>query len=92
LSELLTETRKGNPVIIWGTAGSGTRIDWKTPEGQNIVAVNGEHVYVAMGFIGTPEDPKTIIVQDPLVGKRHFTKANFLWNWGLLGNSGVVVE
>lgn len=92
LADLLAETRKGNPVIIWGTAGSGTRIDWKTPQGQNVVAINGEHVYVVMGFIGTPENPTTIIVQDPLVGERYFTKAKFLWNWGLLGNSGVVIE
>ncbi len=92
LSHLTAEIKKGNPVIVWGTAGSGTRIDWKTPEGGNVVAVNGEHTRLVIGFIGSADNPTKIITLDPLSGEKYFTKSSFLWNWGLLGNSGVVVE
>jgi uncharacterized protein YvpB len=92
LSHLTAEIKKGNPVIVWGTAGSGTRIDWKTTEGGNVVAVNGEHTRLVIGFIGSADNPTKIITLDPLSGEKYFTKSSFLWNWGLLGNSGVVVE
>ncbi|MFA6043318.1 MAG: Ig-like domain-containing protein, partial [Patescibacteria group bacterium] len=92
LRQLLTEVEAGHPVIVWGTAGSGKRIDWKTPSGGNVVAVMGEHVFVVMGYIGSIDNPQVIITQDPLSGEHRFTKASFLWNWGVLGNSGVVVE
>ena len=77
---------------MWGTVGTGTRIDWQTSDGDNVVAVNGEHTFVVIGFVGSASDPEKIIVLDPLYGERYFTKDNFLWRWGLLGNSGVVVE
>ncbi|MDD5039867.1 MAG: Ig-like domain-containing protein [Patescibacteria group bacterium] len=92
IADLTAEIKKGNPIIVWGTAGSGTRIDWKTPQGGTVVAVNGEHTRVVVGFIGSAENPTTIITLDPLSGEKLFTKDRFLWNWGLLGNSGVVVE
>lgn len=92
VAQLTAEIKKGNPVVIWGTAGSGTRIDWKTPQGGNVVAINGEHARVAIGFIGSAENPTKIITMDPLVGEKYFTISSFEWNWGLLGNSGVVVE
>jgi len=92
LDHLTAEIKKGNPVIVWGTAGSGSRIDWKTPEGGNVVAVNGEHTRLVIGFIGSADNPTKIITLDPLSGEKYFTKDSFLWNWGLLNNSGVVVE
>ncbi|MFH1367257.1 MAG: Ig-like domain-containing protein [Patescibacteria group bacterium] len=92
VADLTAEIKKGNPVIVWGTAGSGARIDWKTPQGGNVVAVSGEHTRLVIGFIGSAENPSTIITLDPLSGERHFTASSFLWNWGLLGRSGVVVE
>jgi len=79
-------------VVIWGTAGTGKRIDWKTPQGGNVVAVSGEHARVAIGFIGPAENPSKIITMDPLYGEKYFTRSSFEWNWGLLGNSGVVIE
>lgn len=92
LSHLTAEIKKGNPVIVWGTAGSGSRIDWQTSEGGNVVAVNGEHTRLVIGFIGSADNPTKIITLDPLSGEKYFTKDSFLWNWGLLNNSGVVVE
>lgn len=92
ITDLTAEIQKGNPVVVWGTAGTGKRIDWKNTAGQNIVAVSGEHARLMIGFIGSADNPTKIITLDPLAGERHFTIASFLWNWGLLGSSGVVVE
>ncbi|MFA6553558.1 MAG: Ig-like domain-containing protein [Patescibacteria group bacterium] len=92
VAQLAAEIKKGNPVVIWGTAGSGKRIDWKTPQGGNVVAVSGEHARVAIGYIGPAENPTKIITMDPLYGEKHFTRSSFEWNWGVLGNSGVVIE
>jgi uncharacterized protein YvpB len=92
VAQLTAEIKKGNPVVVWGTAGSGKRIDWKTPQGGNVVAVSGEHARVAIGFIGPAENPTKIITMDPLYGEKYFTRSSFEWNWGLLGYSGVVVE
>ncbi|MDP2684663.1 MAG: Ig-like domain-containing protein [bacterium] len=92
VSQVTEEIKKGHPVIIWGTAGSGTRIDWKTSDGGNVVAINGEHTFLVIGFVGSANDPSKIIVLDPLYGERYKTRSSFEWMWGLLGNSGVVVE
>lgn len=92
LAELLTEVKAGNPVIVWGNAASGRRVDWKTPTGKNILAIVGEHTRVVIGFTGTASNPVSIITLDPLFGEKHFTRAAFLADWALLGNMGVVVE
>ena len=92
LTDITSEVTKGNPVIFWGTAGTGRRIDWKTQAGENIVAITGEHTRIVFGFVGSQENPSKIITLDPLYGEKNFTKAAFLQNWALLGNSGVVVE
>ncbi|MFA5051629.1 MAG: hypothetical protein WC544_01035 [Patescibacteria group bacterium] len=52
----------------------------------------GEHARVAIGFIGSADNPTKIITMDPIYGEKYFTRSSFEWNWGLLGNSGVVVE
>ncbi|MBU0964028.1 Ig-like domain-containing protein, partial [Patescibacteria group bacterium] len=65
ITQLTNEIKNGNPVIVWGTAGSGTRIDWKTSDGGNVVAVNGEHTRIVTGFIGSADNPSKIITLDP---------------------------
>ena len=91
--EMITgEIKKGNPVIIWGTAGTGRRIDWLTAEGGNVVAITGEHTMIVTGFMGSASNPTKIIVLDPLFGEKSFTQNSFLWNWRLLNRSGVIVE
>lgn len=92
ITDLTAEIQKGNPIIVWGTAGSGSRINWQTQEGGNVVAINGEHTYIVVGFMGSASNPTKIIVLDPLSGERHFTNSSFMSNWGLLNRSGVVVE
>lgn len=92
VQQVTEQVAKGNPVIIWGTAGSGARVDWKTSDGDNVVAIMGEHTNLVIGFVGSASNPSKIIVLDPLYGERYKTISNFEWMWGLLGNSGVVVE
>lgn len=92
ITDLTSEIKKGNPVIVWGTAGSGRRIDWQTPQGGTVVAVSGEHTRVVIGFIGSADNPTKIITLDPLSGEKYFTKDSFLANWSVLGYSGVIVE
>ncbi|MFH0805060.1 MAG: Ig-like domain-containing protein, partial [Patescibacteria group bacterium] len=92
ITHLTAEIQKGNPVIVWGTAGTGKRIDWKTSQGGTVVAVSGEHTRIVIGYIGPADNPTKIITLDPLSGEKHFTRSSFDWNWGLLNNSGVVVE
>lgn len=92
LTDLLSEVKAGNPVIVWGNGASGRRVDWKTPTGKSVLAIVGEHTRVVIGFVGSASNPTTIITLDPLYGEKRFTKAAFLADWALLGNMGVVVE
>lgn len=92
LTAVLNEVKAGNPVIVWGNAASGRRVDWKTPTGKTVLAIVGEHTRVVVGFVGSAENPTTIITLDPLYGEKRFTKAAFLADWARLGNMGVVVE
>ncbi len=92
LPDVLTEVQSGNPVIVWGNASTGRRIDWKTPAGKTIRAIVGEHTRVVIGFVGSVSNPTTIITLDPLYGERRFTRAAFLADWARLGNLAVVVE
>ncbi len=92
LTEVLNEVKAGNPVIVWGNAASGRRVDWKTPTGKTVLAIVGEHTRVVIGFTGSVSNPATIITLDPLYGEKRFSKNAFLADWALLGNMGVVVE
>ncbi len=92
LGHIIGEIQQGHPVIIWGTAGSGADIDWQTPDGKHIDAIMGEHTFVVTGYVGAASGPTRIIVLDPLSGERYLSVDQFMWMWGLLGNSGVVVE
>lgn len=92
LEELLTQVKGGNPVIVWGNASTGKRVDWKTPAGKTVRAIVGEHTRVVIGFVGSVSTPTTIITLDPLYGERRFSRAAFLADWALLGNLAVVVE
>lgn len=89
---VLNEVKAGNPVIVWGNASTGQRVDWKTPAGKTVRAIVGEHTRVVVGFVGSVSNPTTIVTLDPLYGERRFSRAAFLADWALLGNMAVVVE
>lgn len=92
LAAVLDEVKAGNPVIVWGNASTGQRVDWKTPAGKTIRAIVGEHTRVVVGFVGSASSPTTIITLDPLFGEKRFSRAAFEADWALLGNLAVVVE
>ena len=91
LFDVLSEVKNGHPVIVWGSIGSGKDISWFTWEGKYIKAVHVEHTRVVIGFIGTPENPKYIILMDPVYGKVTMSKSRFIKDWALLDNKAVVV-
>lgn len=91
LSDILTEVADKHPVIVWGTLASGKDISWKTREGKFIKAIYGEHTRVIIGFSGTINNPKYIILHDPIYGTITMSKEKFLKDWALLGNKAVVV-
>lgn len=91
LADVLSEVNNGHPVIVWGSISDGKDISWLTPEGKYIKAVYGEHTRLIIGFSGTPENPKYILLLDPIYGKVIMSKNRFLTNWALLDNKAVVI-
>jgi len=92
IQQLTQEINNGNPIVVWGNAGSGKRVDWQTPEGQSIYAINGEHARVVRGYVGSPESPTKIIVNDPLYGEIIYNTSAFEGNWAMLFKAGVIVK
>ncbi len=91
LDSLIGEIAAGNPVVVWGSINGGIDISWHDESGKFIKAISGEHARVVVGFSGTESAPTGIILNDPVYGRIEMTTAEFLRDWGLLGNKGVVV-
>jgi len=91
---LVKEVENGNPVIVWGTLPVPYIHDcsWYTPGGKYIKAIREDHVRLVVGFIGKPENPLKIILNDPLSGRLYWTTSYFLTNWRAFGYSGVVIK
>ena len=81
----------GHPIIIWGYLGRGQPLKWRTPEGKEIYAINGEHTRVVYGFKGDPDSPDGFLVMDPVYGPAYWERAKFIRNWNAFGRSGVVI-
>lgn len=94
IKDLIKEIELSNPVLTWGTMPVKTPTDcsWFTSEGKYIKAFLETHVRLVVGFIGAPEDPSKIILNDPLAGRIYWTTSYFLTNWAVFGNSGVVIK
>ena len=92
VAELTHEILDGHPVIVWGVYGNGYRDDWKTPSGKTILAWKGEHTRTVIGFIGSPEAPSTMILNDPYAGRLYWSRAHFEQNWSAFENAAVIVR
>lgn len=95
MTELLKEVEAGNPVIIWahnGYAGSGTNTTWNLPGGGSVYTVRGMHSYVIRGFVGSPESPSTIMVNDPNRGRWNMSPSYFNSLWGTFNRTAIVVR
>ena len=91
ISLLTSNIQKGNPVIIWVYSKSGAPTHWKTPSGQDIFAVAGEHTVVVVGYVGPADNPTELIVNDSLVGQDYWPRALFDHKWATFSQSGVVI-
>jgi len=91
VNDLITELTNNNPVVVWGVVGKGEDISWKTPEGQVINAKLDEHARTLIGFTGQSDNPKLMILLDPIYGEIRLKVADFLKNWGVLDKRAVVI-
>lgn len=92
LKALLTKIKEERtPVIVWWQNGRSTPTDisWYTPSGEYIKAVNGMHSEVITGFVGTIDEPKYILINDPWRGHRQMPIAEFKALWGYFDNTSV---
>lgn len=90
--QVTAEVSAGNPVMVWGVYGNGYRDDWQTPSGKTVLAWKGEHARTVIGFVGTPDNPSKLIINDPYAGQVTWTRDRFEADWAKFGNSGVVVR
>jgi uncharacterized protein YvpB len=91
LAKVLELTQKGTPVIVWGLLSSKYSTYWSSYEGNLIKAYPGEHARIVMGYTGDINNPKSIILMDPLYGKVRMETGKFLEEWGMLNNMTVAV-
>jgi uncharacterized protein YvpB len=92
LSDLITELGNDNAVVVWGVVvGRSRDISWKTPSGKIITAQLDEHARTLIGYTGQSDNPKLMILLDPLYGEVRMTVKEFLINWKLLDNKAVVI-
>lgn len=89
--QLAAQLQIGNPIIAWGFVGSGKPYEWQTPEGRVVRTVSREHVFVLNGFRGSAAAPEGFYLMDPIYGQRYQDTAEFMDNWSVLGQSGVVI-
>jgi uncharacterized protein YvpB len=94
LKKLIDEIQRQNPVIFWGIVpvNNVEYCSWQTPQGKHIKIYKETHVRLVVGFVGDPENPEKIIIEDPLYGKIYWKTDYFLKNWGSFNFSGVVVR
>ncbi len=91
VQDLALHLLNDQPVVIWGYFGAGNALTWKTPDGQQINAINGEHVRVVTGFVGDQNTPVGFSILDPIYGELYWTTEQLLENWKVFNNAGVVV-
>ncbi len=91
INDLIHELINGNPVVVWGVSGRGEGISWKTSEGKVINAKMDEHARTLIGYTGISDNPKLIILLDPVYGEIRFSAEKFLTNWTVLDNRALVI-
>ncbi|MFA5188422.1 MAG: C39 family peptidase [Patescibacteria group bacterium] len=91
ITDLITELSNNNPIVVWGVIGKGKDISWKTPAGKVIVAKLDEHARTLIGFTGSSNNPKQMILLDPIYGKIRMSISAFQKNWDMLADKAVVI-
>jgi hypothetical protein len=91
LQHLTAEIDQGHPVVVWGHFGRGSKFSWRSGGDQVVTAVNGEHARTLIGYIGTSDNPETLIIMDPIYGEQHWSVADFMDNWQNIERGAVAV-
>jgi len=91
INDLLIELSDNNPIVVWGVVGHGKDISWQTPEGKIISAKLDEHARTLIGFTGQSDNPKLMILLDPIYGEIRLSISDFQKNWEKLDKKAVVV-
>lgn len=92
-SQVAQELASGNPIIMWGAAGSRPRrIYWQTPDGNRVRAALIEHTRVITGFRGSVAKPVGFYTMDPIYREIYYPVGKFYKNWEYLDVYGVVVR
>ncbi|HRZ84996.1 MAG TPA: Ig-like domain-containing protein [Candidatus Dojkabacteria bacterium] len=87
---LAEEIMKGNPSIVYVYNGASTPIGpFELPGG--FTGYKGMHSEVVVGFTGRPDNPTSILTNDPWRGRRKYTLGSFYNIWGYLGNRAIIV-
>lgn len=63
----------GHPVVVWGSMGAPVDDSWNTATSGVVHAAKNQHVRLAYGVEGSPDDPVGFYLQDPLRGSVYVT-------------------
>lgn len=104
VNDLLREIDQGNPSIIWWQNGyvNPDKESWQSYDADGteitIDAIHGMHSEVVVGYVGSPENPKQIILSDPWASRwendYHYVSIDrfkYLWK-STFNNTAVVVR
>jgi uncharacterized protein YvpB len=104
VTEMLKEIDKGNPSIVWwqNDVVNPERIWWEADNTDglkiSVNAINGMHSEVVVGYIGSPENPRQIILADPWTERwerrYHYIsidRFNYLWSMSF-NNTAILVK
>jgi len=93
LTSALQEVKNGHPILVYIYNGSSIPMGPIDLAG-GYIGYKGMHSAVIIGYIGKPEAPSTVILNDPWRGKRYLSPSSFrsLWYYsGYLNNTGIII-
>ena len=64
---------------------------WKTKEWKEVMAFNGDHVFILLGYIGKKENPSHIIVWDTDTGRHIYSIQEWMRKWWKLQNRSLMI-
>lgn len=96
--ELIIEQTKQwyNSKNACSTFGRDRRMTWyyKDSDGsyKKHIGFSGEHVFYLLWYIGTPENPESIIVWDTATGKHTYPIKEWMRKWSMLDYRTIIVD
>jgi uncharacterized protein YvpB len=68
------------------------QMNWKTPAGNDILWLSGEHAFVLLGYVGAKNKPTHIIVWDTYTGRHVYPYDEWMQKWSLLGYRSLIIS